>query len=131
MQLSSLFYSATQTEQKVVMETPEINENCYYYYGQHEPRKCKTKLEKFHFDILCHCRVIKESLLVHVSNFEGVAGSEDFACATLPTTPIDFQAKVLNSCHPTLPKVRFKISVTPPRPPKKRAKSILWCFNKL
>ena len=23
---------------------------------------------------------------VHVPNFEGVAGSEDFACATLPTT---------------------------------------------
>ena len=26
--------------------------------------------------------------------FLGVAGSEDFACATLPTTPLDFQAKV-------------------------------------
>ena len=35
-----------------------------------------------------------EKNLVHVSNFEGVAGSEDFACATLPTTPLDFQANV-------------------------------------
>ena len=26
--------------------------------------------------------------------FWGVAGSEDLACATLPTTPLDFQAKV-------------------------------------
>ena len=34
--------------------------------------------------------------LVHVSNFGGggVAGSEEFACATLPTTPLDFQAEV-------------------------------------
>ena len=24
----------------------------------------------------------------------GVAGSEDFACATLPTTPLDFQSKI-------------------------------------
>ena len=32
--------------------------------------------------------------LVHVPNFEGVAGSEDLACATLPTTPIDFQSKI-------------------------------------
>ena len=24
----------------------------------------------------------------------GVAGSEDFACATLPTTPLDFQGKI-------------------------------------
>ena len=26
--------------------------------------------------------------------FGGVAGSEDFACATLPTTPLDFQGKI-------------------------------------
>ena len=32
--------------------------------------------------------------LVHVPNFGGVAGSEDFACATLPTTPLDFQSKI-------------------------------------
>ena len=32
--------------------------------------------------------------LVHVSNLRGrVAGSMDFACATLPT-PLDFQAEV-------------------------------------
>ena len=33
-------------------------------------------------------------VLVHVPNFGGVAGSEDFACATLPTTPLDFQGKI-------------------------------------
>ena len=33
---------------------------------------------------------------VHVSTFffGGVAGSKDFACATLPTIPLDFQGKV-------------------------------------
>ena len=31
---------------------------------------------------------------VHVPNFGGMAGSEDFACATLPTTPLDFQGKI-------------------------------------
>ena len=45
--------------------------------------------------------------LVHVPNFGGVAGSEDFACATLPTTPLDFQGKIKNFCHPTLLKIRF------------------------
>ena len=48
----------------------------------------------------------------------GVAGSEDFASATLPTTPLDFQGKMKNFCHPTLLKIRFKLIVTPP-PPKK------------
>ena len=38
----------------------------------------------------------------------GVAGSEDF-----PTTSHDFQSKFLNFCHPTLLKIRFKITVTP------------------
>ena len=53
---------------------------------------------------------------VHVSKFGGggVAGLEDFICATLPTTPLDFQGKVKNFCHPTLLKIRFKISVIPP-----------------
>ena len=55
---------------------------------------------------------------MHVPNFEGgVAGSEDFACATLPTTPLDFQGKILNFCHPTLLKIGSKITVTPPPPP--------------
>ena len=45
--------------------------------------------------------------------FWGVTGSEDFACATLPTTPLDFQGKVKIFCHPTLLKFRFKMSVTP------------------
>ena len=43
------------------MATPETNEKCYYL--QHDPHKCKIKLEKFHFDILCRFGVIKESLL--------------------------------------------------------------------
>ena len=34
------------------------------------------------------------------SKFWGVAGSEDFACATLPT-PLDFQGKIKNFCHLT------------------------------
>ena len=40
---------------------------------------------------------LTETTLVHVSIFfflGGVAGSEDFACATLPTAPRDFQGKV-------------------------------------
>ena len=42
------------------METPKINENCHYV--QNDPHKCKIKLEKFHFDILCRYGVIKECL---------------------------------------------------------------------
>ena len=41
------------------MATPKINENCHYV--QNDSRKCKIKLEKFHFDILCRFGVIKES----------------------------------------------------------------------
>ena len=33
-------------------------------------------------------------LPVHVPNFGGVAGSEDFTCATLPTTPFIFKARL-------------------------------------
>ena len=55
--------------------------------------------------------------LVHVPNFWGVAGSEDFASATLPTTSLDFEGNIKNFCHPTLLKIRYKIIVTPP--PKK------------
>ena len=42
------------------MATPEINEN--FHYVQNDPQRCKVKLEKFHFDILCRFGVIKESL---------------------------------------------------------------------
>ena len=42
------------------MATPEINENCHYV--QNDSHRCKIKLEKFHFDILCCFGVIKESL---------------------------------------------------------------------
>ena len=42
------------------MATPKINKNCRYV--QNDPHKCKIKLEKFHFDILCRFGVIKESL---------------------------------------------------------------------
>ena len=75
-----------------------------------------VELDKFPVDD----QVIKKNKLksitemVHVSNFEGVAGLEDFACATLPTTPFDFQGKVDNFCHPTLLKIRFKIGSPPP-----------------
>ena len=42
------------------MSTPKINENCHYV--RNDPHKCRIKLGKFHFDILCCFRVIKESL---------------------------------------------------------------------
>ena len=42
------------------MATPKINENCHYV--KNYSHKCKIKLEKFHFDILCRFGVIKESL---------------------------------------------------------------------
>ena len=42
------------------MATPKINENCHYV--QNDPHKCKIKLEKFYFDILCRFGVVKESL---------------------------------------------------------------------
>ena len=42
------------------MATPKINENCDYV--QNDPYKCRIKLGKFHFDILCIVGVIKESL---------------------------------------------------------------------
>ena len=42
------------------MATPEINENCHCV--QNDPHRCKIKLEKFHFDILCCFGVIRESL---------------------------------------------------------------------
>ena len=42
------------------MATPKINENCHHM--QNDPHKCKIKLEKFHFDILCRFGVSKESL---------------------------------------------------------------------
>ena len=34
--------------------------------------------------------------------------------------PVDLQSKILNFCHLTLLKVRFKITVTPSSPPQKR-----------
>ena len=42
------------------MATCKINENCHH--EQNDAHKCKIKLEKFHFDILCRFGVIKESL---------------------------------------------------------------------
>ena len=42
------------------MATLKINEHCYYV--ENDPHKCKIKLEKFYFDILCRFGVIKESL---------------------------------------------------------------------
>ena len=63
-------------------------------------------------------------MVVHVPNFWGVVGSEDFACATLPTTPLDFQGNIENFCHPALQEIKSKITVTPPPPPpNKRGQS--------
>ena len=42
------------------MATPKINENCHYM--QNNSHKCKIKLEKIHFDILCRFGVIKGNL---------------------------------------------------------------------
>ena len=44
----------------VAMATPEINENCHYV--QNDRHRCKIKLGKFHFDVLCCFGVIKGSL---------------------------------------------------------------------
>ena len=38
-----------------------------------------------------------------------------------PYHPLDFQSKIKNFCHPTLLKIRFKITVTPP--PSKNGQS--------
>ena len=73
-------------------ETPELFHYDYfkleggklYYIGNRKPLTTEGKLKS----------VGMLADIVHVSNFEGVAGSEDFACATLPTTPLDFQGKV-------------------------------------
>ena len=40
------------------MATPKTNKNCRYV--QNDPHKCKIKLEKFHFDILCRFGVIRK-----------------------------------------------------------------------
>ena len=51
---------------------------------------------------------------MHVPNFFW-GGWQDFALATLPTIPLDFQGKIKHFCHPTLQKIRSKITVTPPK----------------
>ena len=71
----------------------------------------------------CNSPQIRDSHFKSKCTFQilggGVAGSEDFASATLPTTPLDFQGNIKNVCDPTLLKIRFKIIVIPPPPPKK------------
>ena len=65
----------------------------------------------------------RDSLEVHVPNFGG-AGSEDFACATLPTNPLIFKAKF--KIFVALPSQKSDLrQLSPP------SKSILRCFNKL
>ena len=90
-----------------------------------------TKFFEMNFNVYTTGQIKLIGHLVHVPNFGVVAGSEDFACATLPTTPLDFQGKIKNFCHPTLLKIRFKMTVTPPPPFRKWAKSKLRFFNKL
>ena len=53
---------------------------------------------------------------VHISNFDGVAGSEDFACATLPITPLDFQGKVQKFLSPYPPKNQIYDKCRPQHP---------------
>ena len=59
MQVSSLFYSVTHSQQKVAMATTEVSENCHHV--QSDPHRCKIKLDKFHSDILWCYGVVKES----------------------------------------------------------------------
>ena len=83
---------------------------------------------------------LKENDLVHVSIFWGAEGSRvgELHMCNPPYHPLDFQGKVNNSCHTTLLKMKFKISVIhppppplPPSPPSLNgAKSKLRCFNK-
>ena len=40
------------------MATPETNDTCHYV--QNDPHRCKIKLKKIHFDILCCHGIIKE-----------------------------------------------------------------------
>ena len=47
------------------------------------------------------------------SKFWGVARSEDFACATLPTTPLIFKAKFQIFVTPPSFKINFKITASP------------------
>ena len=42
------------------MATPDINEN--FRFVQKDPHRCKIKVEKSRFDILCRYGVIKESV---------------------------------------------------------------------
>ena len=53
-----------------------------------------AKIEELHHPRRAQLRRARVPTLVHVPNFWGVAGSEDFACATLPTTPLDLQGKL-------------------------------------
>ena len=61
--------------------------------------------------------------LVHVPNFffGGVAGSENFTCATLLTTPFDFQGKNLKFLSPYPPKNQIKDNCH--SPPQKNGQS--------
>ena len=68
--------------------------------------------------------------LVHVPNFGGGRVGGLGMCHP-PYPPLDFQSKIKDFCHPTRLKIRFTITVNPPPPKKKWAKSKLRCFNKL
>ena len=51
------------------MATPEINES--FRYVQNDPHKCRIKLGKFHFDILCRFEVIKGAVIKKVTEWGG------------------------------------------------------------
>ena len=62
--------------------------------------------------------------MVHVPNFFFGGGGRvgGLRMCHPPYHPLDFQGKVKNFCHPTLLKIRLKITVTAPLPPQKMAK---------
>ena len=60
--------------------------------------------------------------IVHVPNFFlGGGRVGGLHMCHPPYHPLNFQGKILNFCHPTLLKIRFKITVTPP--PQKNGQS--------
>ena len=70
-----------------------------------------------------HVLCLNETKLVHVPIFFGGRGGRvgGLRMCHPPYHPLDFQGKIQNFCHPTLLKIRFKITVTPP-PPQKMGK---------
>ena len=84
----------------------------YYYYSVFPP--------------LLVPRLLYHDTLLLLLNKHGV-----FILSCLLHSPLDLQGKILNFCQPTLLKVRFKITVTPPPPSKNGQSQNYGAFNKL